>query len=94
MRCCVNDRLYLMRRRFCIALAMWLLISGFTVAQDSEMEFNRQRLSIEYRSGIFGSWSQYGGSVGSYAYWRFFEGFGHVEESEFHRIAGYVISDN
>ena len=58
-------------------------------AQNAAADPVRDRLFIQYRSGVFGTWSQYGGGVATYSEWRYFHGFERISEAEFLRIAGY-----
>ena len=76
-----------MKRIFLIASIVCLVLQP--VLADTEAEYNRARLSIEYKSGVFGVWTQYGGSVSTYDKWRFYKGFTKIKESEFLNIAGY-----
>jgi len=74
-------------------LATLLLMPAF-LFPDADIEYNRARLSIEYKSGIRGAWTQYGGGVSTYSYWKYYQGFDEISEKEFLEIAGYLEEAN
>ena len=77
-----------MKKAFVVGLSM-LLVAQSLIA-DTNTEYNRNRLVIQYYSGVKGSWDEEGGGFSSYSDWRFHQGFVRISEAEFLEIAGYV----
>lgn len=77
-----------MKKIFVVGLSM-LLVAQSLIA-DTDTEYNRKRLVIQFYSGVSGSWDEEGGGFSSYSDWRFHQGFVKISEAEFLEIAGYV----
>jgi hypothetical protein len=58
-------------------------------AQTDAIDYNRERIWIEYRPSLLGRWSEYRGQRADHATWRYCQGFHRVREAEFLAIAGY-----
>ena len=71
-------------------LVLSLLLAIQPSFADIKSEYNRNRLVIQYYSGVSGSWTDKGGNVSSYSTWRFHKGFSRITEAEFLEIAGYL----
>lgn len=76
-----------MKKVVCILLVA--CITGTAFASDSESEYNRKRLIIQYYSGVKGAWTELAGGFSSYSDWKYFQGFREITETEFLEIAGY-----
>lgn len=77
-------------RTFSVCFLIFAVISMPLFSSDADQEFTRQQLSIEHKTGIFGAWTKYGGSVSTFSQVRYYQGFSKITETEFLIIAGYA----